>query len=370
MNWLKDKNLIKIFFLFVFWRFSLFLVAFISPIIIPEFKDSFPYYHERLIATSLPHFLWSFGNFDGVHYLGIAKDAYAYQFTQAFFPAYPILIRIFAFFTFGNLLISALIVSNLCFLFALTLFYKLITKIHGQQIAFWSTLFLLAFPTSYYFGAVYTEGLFFLTIISSFFLLENGKIIAASLIGFLASATRLIGLFLAPVIFFGSKKSFWPLLIIPLGFLAYVLYLQIEFNNPLYFLTSQEIFGQGRTTTSIILLPQVFWRYAKILATTSSLTFTIALFELASTIFALIALWFAYKKHFKKEWLIFSLLAILTPTLTGTLTSMPRYVLVAFPMYLVLASIENTIIKLAILITSIILLIITTSLFTQGYWVA
>lgn len=368
----------KIIFLFLIWRITLFLIVLISPQVFPVFGDRFPYWQERLVASGLPHFIWSFGNFDGVHYLGIAKDAYAYQFTQAFFPLYPILIKMGSIFTFGNLLISALLISNVAFLFGLIIFNKLISQVYDQKIAFWSSVFLLTFPTSFFFGSVYTEGLFFLMIVSSFYLIEKNKqsfstnkILAASIIGSFASATRLIGLFLTPALLVGqSKMKILPILLVPLGFLAYVVYLQLEFGNPLYFLTAQSIFGQERSTTGIVLLPQVFWRYFKILATTNGLPFFNAAFELFSTIFALFMLSIAYLKRMKISWLIFSVLAIITPTLTGTFSSMPRYILIAFPIYISLALTLSLPLKIIFTAVSTALLVLTTMLFTQGYWVA
>jgi len=370
MGQLIKSNIAKIVILFVIWRILLFLIAFISPAVIPQFGARFPYYQERLIASGLPHFIWSFGNFDGVHYLGIAKDAYAYQYTQVFFPLYPLLIRLVSLLTFGNLLIAGLLISNIAFFVSLVIFYKLVNKYHGEKIAFWSCLFLLSFPTSFYFGAIYTEGIFFLLIISVFYLFYKKKILLASILGSFASATRLVGLFLIPAISLKKNiQSIIPILIAPLGFLAYVLYLKIEFNNPLYFVSAQTIFGQERSTTQIILLPQVFWRYLKILATTNGLTFANAAFELGITISILTLLVLSYRRV-KTEWLIFSFLAVLMPTFTGTLASMPRYVLIAFPVYILLASIKSLIIKILIVIVFSVLLIITTVLFTQGYWVA
>ena len=206
--------------------------------------------------------------------------------------------------------------------------------------------------------------------ISVFLLFDKNKIWLASIIGLFASLTRLIGIFLTPSLMLGKKvTSLIPLLIVPLGLLVYMFYLRIEFNNPFYFLTSQAVWGQERSTTQIVLLPQVFWRYLKILATTNGLTLLSAAFELTATVFALAILVVAYKKV-KTEWLVFSFLAVLTPTLTGTLTSMPRYILVAFPIFIVLGLIKSTLFKILILTIFVMLLLISTTLFTQGYWVA
>jgi len=206
-------------------------------------------------------------------------------------------------------------------------------------------------------------------IISSFYYLEKKNFLLASVIGTFASATRLTGLFLFPAFVFSKEKRRWPFLFIPLGLIVYMLYLKLEFNNPLYFLTSQSIFGQERSVGSFILLPQVFYRYLKILLTTSGQPYINALFELSSTIFAIFALLLSIK-IVKREWLIFSAIAVLVPTLTGTFASMPRYILLAFPIYIYLAHIKSDKIKLAIAFVFICILFITTTYFSQGYWVA
>lgn len=363
-----NKNIKKIILIFLIWRITLFAVAYMSNSLITTFGNRFPYVGV-LEESGLPYWIWSFGNFDGVHYIRIAQDGYAYQFTQAFFPFYPILIKLVSYLTFGNFLIAAVLISNIAFLIGLLLFYKLIKKTYNEKMAFWSCLFLLTFPTSFYFGAVYTEGLFFLMIIGSFYLLERKKVFLASIVGAFASVTRLVGIFLAPSLVMKGIKSFIPFLIVPLGLISYMIYLTIEFGNPFYFLTAQSIWGQERSTSGIVLLPQVFWRYLKILFTTSDLPLVNALFELGTTLFAILLLILATKKV-KREWLIFSWLSVLVPPLTGTLVSMPRYILVVFPIYIVLAQIKSAKIKTIILIIFITLLIVTTSLFTRGYWVA
>lgn len=369
MSQFLRSKIARILYLFLIWRILLFTIAFFAPIFIPQFGAKFPYFEETLISSNLPHFVWAFGNFDGVHYLRIARDAYAYQYTQAFFPLYPILIKITSYITLGNLLISALLVSNLSFLAGLLVFYNFVKKTYNDNVAFWSCLFLVSFPTSFYFGAVYTEGVFFLMVISGFYLSKTGKIWQASVVGALSSATRFVGIFLAPSLIKSKKlKDLIPVLIVPMGLVSYMIYLQIKFNQPFYFLTSQSVFGQDRSTT-IVLLPQVFWRYLKIVATTKGFALSNAVLELAATVFAISILATGAKKV-QKQWLIFAWLVVLTPALTGTLASMPRYILVAFPIFVVLAKLRSTPIKILILSIFVCLLAVATAFFTQGYWVA
>lgn len=361
----------KVLVAFVVWRVITLLVAGFSPIFLPVFGAKFPYYHERLIATNLPHFLWSLGNFDGVHYLGIAQSAYSAQFTQAFFPLYPLVIRIFSLLTFGSLFWSAFLLSNIFFLLALIVFYKLIVGHYDQKKALWSVIFMLAFPTSFYFGAIYTESLFLLLSLATFYLIDRKKYFLAALTGFLATLTRLIGVFLGLIILLYTKghKRYMLAGIVFLGLLIYMLYLQVNFGNPIYFLTSQSEFGQGRDSSKLILLPQVIFRYIKILLTTQGLLRLNAVFELTSTVFALAILAYSYKKV-KSSWLLFSFLSVLLPTLTGTLASMPRYILVAFPIYVVLGSLKSTPLKLVILGIFMLVGFVSLTLFSQGYWVA
>src|SRR4030066_1349403 len=82
---------------FLSWRITLFVVAFLSIYFLPVFGGRFPYVDRVLEITHLPYWVWGFGNFDGVHYLRIAQDGYLAQYSQAFFPVFPILIRTVAF---------------------------------------------------------------------------------------------------------------------------------------------------------------------------------------------------------------------------------------------------------------------------------
>jgi len=354
---------------FIAWRSFLFSVAYYSPFFISNFGDRFPY--KMILANfNLPYPLWTFANFDGVYYIRIAQDGYEQEFTQAFFPFYPILIKLFSYITFDNFLFSSLVLSNVAFLAGLILFYRMVCKIYDKKIAAWSAAFVLTFPTSFYFGSAYSESLFFLLIISYFYLIYKKRIILASLVGAFASATRLIGIFL---IFSRKPKlkisNILPILIIPTGLLSYMLYLTLVFKNPFYFISAQQVFGQERSVQGIVLLPQIFWRYFKIITTTSGVPLMNASLELISTVFALALLIFAYKKV-KREWLVFSLLAVLLPTLSGTLVSMPRYILVAFPIYVVLAQIRSTLTKVVLLSIFLTALAVLTLFYTRGYWIA
>lgn len=364
------------------------LVSFISPYFI-LYLGFFPY-KEIAANYNLPKFLTAFANFDGAHYLLIAKIGYA-QYQQAFFPLYPLLIRWLSPIFLNNHLLTALIISNISFLFGLFLFSKYLKLISTSFNKFQpvsTILFLLIFPTSFFFGAVYTEGLFFLLFVGCLYFLRKEKYLAAALFAFFASLTRLIGLFL--IIFFILKLiknlklkiktsklfivSFFPLI----GLSIYAFYLWKSTGDPLFFLHSQWAFGANRSS-NIILLPQVYYRYLNIFFTAQwNFQYFISLFEFLTFNFVLIILildlirnWKLEIRNLEKLALnIFSLTNLLLPTLTGTLSSIPRYALFSLSFFIYLSQIKNLLIKVAIATIFVIFHIIMLGFFTQGYFVS
>jgi hypothetical protein len=162
-----------------------------------------------------------------------------------------------------------------------------------------------------------------------------------------------------------------------LGLLSYMLYLWWEFNDPLFFLHQQAAFGAGRQE-SLVLWPQVVWRAVKILVTARPFDWKyFAYFQefLVGVGSILILVWGWWQRKMTKlslGLLIYSLGCVLMPTLTGTFSSLPRYVLVAWPIWQILAvwSVKNPGWARLGLAFSLILLIINAALFIQGYWVA
>jgi Gpi18-like mannosyltransferase len=378
----------KIALLFLTWRAALFLIAFFSIYFLPVFGARFPYADRVLEITHLPYWIWGFGNFDGVHYLRIAQDGYLAQYSQAFFPMFPILVRMFSFlfpkvpsldtniFTDPSYFYSGIILSNIFFLGALFVLYKLINIDFKKDIAFLSVILLLVYPTSFFFGSIYTESLFLLLAVTSIYLIRKGKFFWAAVLIAISTATRITGVLLIPLYLievFQSKKKInylWAL-ITPLGILAYMYYLKSAFGDPLYFLTSQPIFGAGRTANEIILLPQVIYRYVKIFLSSYvlSLPFFNAFLEFMFTLAPLTFL-IVFIKKMRLSYLIFSISALILPTLTGTFSSMPRYALIfVFLLLPYMIDKYRKYVKPVILILTVFGILLT-MLFIRGHWVA
>lgn len=353
---------------FLVWRILTFLGELIGWFFLP-FKYSFPYVDSVLQPTSLPQWLWQWGNFDGVHYLGIIANGYQGYGVQVFFPFYPIAAWAVSLIVPSNLL-SALLVSHVAIFVAAGILYRLVVRNFDTNVARWTILFLFFFPTSFFFGAVYTESLFLLLILLAF----KTKGWWSAVFGLLAGGTRLVGAFIAPARILLSPRNWWS--IFSLGGLgAFMIYLWARFSDPMIFLTAQNAFRNNRADTLTMLVNpfQVIFRYLKIFITADPghFDFWVAVLEFSALLFGigvLTWLWFRQKKL--RSYLIFAWLALLLPTLSGTLSSMPRYLLIIFPIFIGLAQIRNKPIKYGVLAVFIILLVLLTCLFTRGYFIA
>lgn len=389
-------------------------ISYLSPQTI-SYLGFFPY-KEVLKEYGLPQFISSFANFDGAHYLLIARQGYS-QYEQAFFPLYPLLIRYLSPLFANNHLLTAFLISNISFFIGLLVFSKYLRLISidsnkSQLVSI--LLFLLLFPTSFFFGAVYTEGLFFLLLISALYFLKKERYLLVAIFAFFASLTKLIGVFLIVPIAFSIYKSYelrvtsykknkthklfsflasnyylLATILSPLlGLLAYSLYLLTTTGDPLFFLHSQWAFGANRSS-NLVLLPQVYYRYFNIFFTAAwNFQYFISLFEFFTFNFVFIVLVLDLFKSLNLKFVsprlnrdrilnfdrlglsLFSLVNLVLPTLTGTLSSIPRYALFSLSFFLFLGQIRNTLLKISIAIIFLLLHMVMLGFFIQGYFIS
>lgn len=364
---------------FVFFTLRLLFILIIAVLAVKftPYKGFFPY-KENLPLYQLPSFLYSFANFDGLHYLSIAKENY-HQYQQVFFPLYPILIRFFSGLFKGNYLISGLFISNLSFLIGLLMLYNL-SKLSQDFNFNWTLLFLLSFPTAFFFNSVYTEGLFFMLFSTTLYLLKKKSYLSAGLTAALSSSSRLIGILLfLPFIFSFNRKIDKRIIfaVCPfIGIFIFMVYLLKTTGDPFYFFHAQSSLRLGRST-NFILLPQVYFRYLKIFFLSQfNFQYLIALSEFASfTFFFIICLIdlvqnIKKKNYFYVSIVCFSLLNILIPSLTGTFLSMPRFALFSITVFFYLSRLKSRVVKSSLLIFFGLLQTIFLSFFIQGYFIS
>lgn len=381
---LNKKRIVFILLAFLAWRFGLQTLTAVADRVVP-YAPTFPY-----SSTLLPQFtsiraVYSWANFDGVHYLTIAEKGYkGTALIQAFFPLYPKLMS-FMGSSNGNYLFSGLFISHVAALVSIFLLFALLKPYAQSNTRIRTVLLLFLFPTSFYFISLYTESLFLMVVLAAFLCAQKKHWLWAAVFAGLASATRVVGLavVVALLVEYAVQKK-WKLTIkdIPhlalislgsLGLLCYMLYLYIVFHDPLLFLHVQSEFGGGRQE-SMVILPQVLWRALKILVYSDiNWRWWTSLQEFVYTVaFFTTVLWAYIKKYtVPLSWLVFSILCLTLPTLTGNLSSMPRYVLTVFPVFFIWAGQRMSWQKWVLIFGLFIVgLVLNTILFLQGYWIA
>lgn len=393
----------------IYWKKPLFvLLFFITTNLVISYiaTQTIPYlgyfsYPELLDKWELPLFIKRFASFDGLHYIKIATEGYAYNAT-AFLPIFPILIKGLINLTQVTPIIAGIMASisslavTLCFLPK----YLSLINFDKKEIN-WFLIFFLLFPTSFFLQSVYSESVFIMFLIIALYSSAKKQFTIAMIMGYLAGMTRITGFLLCIPFFmtlFDTIKSPQDLLknlkttilslnikkivflLSPiLGFSTYLLYLWITTGDPMRLAHTQVDFDQNRTL-SVILPPQVLYRYLKILVTAKwNFQYFIACVELLTAIFACATLYFHAKNIIQKKYKqlafhaglnLFAWTSLLLPSFTGTLLSFPRFVLPLFAIFIYLAKVKSFALKIGIVFIFAVLHVILLMSFIQGYFVS
>jgi Gpi18-like mannosyltransferase len=367
---------------FVVWRVVLFLFLFLSLKLFPLQKNFLGGGMQNYLNAP---WLWAWSNFDGEHYLAIAQRGYGFA-EQAFFPIFPLMIRFLGKFGGGSLFslnIAGILVANSAFFLGLIGLYKLIKLDYSEKISRLVIILLLLFPTSFYFGTVYTESIFFVFFVWSLYFARSRKWFLASAIGMFVSVTRTIGIVIFPILLFEylvtyrprkSYSYFW-IFLVPFGLFAYMFYLHQTTGDWLKFLHTLTAYGEQRSSTPI-LLPQVFYRYFfKVLPNTDygyfPIVFTTLLEILTAITFTILSFWSLFK--LRLSYIFYLIAGFILPTLSGSFSSLPRYVLVLFPGFLLVSLYISRLrkpIRFVIYSLLFVSLAISETLFIRGYWVS
>ena len=308
-----------------------------------------------------PGFLSYWAHWDGAWYSQIATDGYGERApaSTAFFPLYPMLVRLGAVIG-GGPAFWGVLISLLSTLFALFFVYRVAEKLYGVPAARAATLTLAFFPTAFFLNAVYTEALFLALTAGTFWAAYVRRdLLLAGLLGALAAATRNLGVLLLLPLFlewlrfrreFGLRGLF-ELALVPAGLLAYAAFLWARFGDPLLFAAQQSAYW-GRELASPVTTASRAWAAAGEGVTYLMEPATLFLDPSAGpTLEASNALNLLFLAVFlvlmgvgfgvlppglSIYTFVIVLLPVLTPSPSFPLMSMPRFVLGAFPVFLVL----------------------------------
>lgn len=297
------------------------------------------------------------------------------QGNVAFFPLYPLLVKMAAALT-RNVFVAGVLVSNIAFIVALSYLYGLVRYEYDDEIAARAVFYLAAAPTAVFFSAMYTESLFIALVCGTFYYAQRRQWDWAALLGFMTSATRNTGVLMVAVIALegmyqqgfrvrpptllgptvGATLQIWrehvllqirPLLrswrsllaaaFVPLGLLTYMAYLSNTFGDPLGFIHVQATWGRSTSAAGIM---KLFGNTIKALnlganVWAGQLNTQTVLNVLATLGFAPLVVGVALKM--RPAHAVFVGLTFIVPLSTGTVGSMTRYILMLIPCFVLLA---------------------------------
>jgi hypothetical protein len=342
-------------------------------------------------------FLNYWAHWDGAWYSEIAAQGYVARAPEstAFFPLYPLLVRAGSSVV-GGPAVWGVLISLLCVAFALYFVYRIAEYVYDAGAARASTLALAFFPTAFFLNAVYTEALFLMLTAGAVWAARvRGNLLLAGLFGALATASRNLGVLLLIPLFYEwvrRRRTFGlrglaGLALVPAGLVAYALFLRQRFGDPLVFARQQSAYWERELTGPLTTLGRAWqdagagMRYVldpsalfleaaagPSLETSNTLNLVFLVFFLL----VLLAGFIVLPQDLSVYTALIVLLPVLTPAPQFPLMSMPRFVLGAFPVFLVLGYLlsRSRLALISYLVLAGGLGVALTALFTTWRWVA
>lgn len=227
--------------------------------------DNKPYLLEPFMNTQVA---W-----DSEYYLSVAvagyedpimrrtdTDAGSISLSYAFFPFYPLLMRVVAvpFTVVGMTPIAAataagLVISLLGTLAGMIALYDIAREQAGEEGAVRTAWLMLVFPLSVFFAVVYTEGLFVGLAFSALALMRRRQFVAAAVLAALATWTRATGAVLMLPLVLGwaftvyraedRRRLLWQLPVLVLPIAAYLVWRAA--NGVQFEAVEKDFFGNG-----------------------------------------------------------------------------------------------------------------------------
>jgi hypothetical protein len=313
-----------------------------------EDGSSWLYHPDRLLDAWIRH--------DAPRYLEIAASGYAWTdgtapTKEGFFPGYPLLLggvaRVLRPLCAGGeggaltaYALAGILLSQLAAVLAVILLFGLGRDLYGLQAATRAAVLLAVWPVSVALGAVLSDAVFLLASLLSARLALRGKPLLAGLAGGAAASIRVFGLaglaivLLVPRAARPARRLLGAAFVL-LGFLGALVLFRIQSGDALVYFRVQRLFGHEDFPT-LSGLPRLFvlegygadeaWRQAL-------QVFTLALAVL------LLAAGARDARRGDLPWALWlvAFAWILAPLLAGSVISLPRYALAAYPLLLVAA---------------------------------
>jgi hypothetical protein len=297
----------------------------------------------------------------------------------AYFPLYPLLMR-FAGRLFGRtdaaVYLGGIVVSWTAFVLAMVALFHLAKRDVPGDRAEQAVLFTAIFPFSFFFGMVYTESLFLLLTVVSFYGFRTRRWMLGGVSGALATATRVNGILMLPALAWLAWRGAEPntrdrvlavigLLLVGCGVGAYSVYVYHLSGNPFEWAASIERWGyhpggapwivHARLVRSLLTHPYSY------LAGDGTAPYDTL--NGLSALLAVIAVPFVWQR-FGAGYGLFMLANLGLPLSSGQYEGLGRYCSVMFPLFIWLASIRSRVAFVLTVVASAMLYTLCLALFT------
>lgn len=330
---------------------------------------------------------------DGQWYLKIATEGYNKDDgTAAFFPLYPWILRVIGWLAGERYIWAGVVLSSLFFLAALVLLHRLVRLDFHPEDAGRTTLYLAAFPAAFFFWAVYSESLFLFLAVGALLAARTQRWWWSAVAISFAIWTRMAGVLLVLPLAWELWRAYHPplptdprampparpsrlalpsLALPALSLLGFLLWGVIRFDDPLAPLKAQDMWNRSfawpwetviNAVKAAVQMPVQYQPENQSWVYLGALVFALAMGVLSI-------------RWLRGSYSIYLWVGILLPLLSGTphnpLLSYPRFVIVLFPAFMVLALLgRNRYAHQVILWTSLLLLALFTIRFANWFWVA
>jgi hypothetical protein len=361
------------------------IIAFLANLAFP------PYQREQFTVFGSPNVFWdTFARYDSGWYYQIAR--YGYRFVEggpsagigkpgkiAYFPLYPLLMRFAGRLfgpTAGDTYLGGILVSWLSFVAAMVALFFLARLHLPRRQAERAVLLTAVFPFSFFFGAVYTEALFLLLTVLSFYAFGSRRWLLGGIAGGLATATRVNGILMLPALAWIAYRTAQPtprdrmmallgLLLVVGGIGAYSLYIYQLSGNPFEWVTTIQRWGYypggAPWTAPVRLIRQLVTRPYDYLTTDPMAPYD-TLHGVTVLVFAAMTpfVW----RNVGSGYGLFMMANLLLPLSSGVFEGIGRYCSVLFPAFIWLATIQSRTIATAIVVMFSLFYTLALALFT------
>jgi len=353
-------------YLWLGWRIAMFLLPFWSGALFPA--STLPSEQPPLPAAGnvfLERGARTWLRYDSGFYMTIATSGYTEPPQAAFYPLFPLAIRGLAFVTglhhlgINGFHIAAHLIVNSAALVSICLLYELVTSEASPDVARRSILYVLIYPVSFFLAAIYTESLFIAVALGALRCSRHQRWGWSAGLAALAVLCRNQGVMVVLMIgieygqqngwtWSAWKQSGARWMVLPIGaFLGWLFNNAILFDNPFAFLQSQTLW-ERESSTPWQTIGQAFRLFStdprfRVWPHTAD-HYTRLIIDLPLTIgCGLLVSMVVIEAFWKRTWSqsvyvlgCFSL-PLWTMKTADPLMSMPRYTLILFPIFVLLA---------------------------------